>query len=317
MPLASNLLPVVVDCDPGHDDFFAILHAARATNLLGITTVAGNSPLHNTTTNALIAAQLFDINVPVHSGADRPLIAPAAFAADIHGESGLAGPVLPIVTRKLDSTDAVGFLIDITRQHEGVWLVPTGPLTNIALALRADPKMVDRIAGISLMGGGTTFGNRTATAEFNIYFDPEAAAAVFDCGAPIVMAGLNLTHQFLWGADDEATVRAHGTERAVFLADLIHHFSNAYNTVYFGMERGGPLHDPCAVLALTHPELFDFSNRHVVVETRGEHTRGMTVVDHRQTTWVKPPNVKVTEKVDVKAAKAVLHADLAAFSCRS
>jgi inosine-uridine nucleoside N-ribohydrolase len=314
MPTTADLLPVVVDCDPGHDDFFAILHAARHTNLLGITTVGGNSPLPNTTTNALIAAQLFNIDVPVHSGADRPLVAPAVFAADIHGASGLAGPTLPVVTRKLASTDAIGFLIDITRQHDGVWLVPTGPLTNIALALRADPKMVDRIAGISLMGGGTTFGNRTATAEFNIFYDPEAAAAVFDCGAPVVMAGLNLTHQFLWGADDEAIVRSHGTERAGFLADLIRHFSNAYNTVYFGMERGGPLHDPCAVLALTHPELFTFSNRHVVVETRGEHTRGMTVVDHRQTTWVKPPNVKVAETIDVEAAKAVLHADLAAFA---
>jgi inosine-uridine nucleoside N-ribohydrolase len=317
MPPASNLLPVVVDCDPGHDDFFAILHAARATNLLGITTVAGNSPLHNTTKNALIAAQLFDIDVPIHSGADRPLIAPSAFAADIHGESGLAGPVLPTVTRQLASTDAIGFLIDITQPHAGVWLVPTGPLTNIALAMRADPTMVDRIAGISLMGGSTTFGNRTATAEFNIFFDPEAAADVFASGAPIVMTGLNLTHQFLWGADDEAIVRSHGTERATFLADLVHHFSNAYNEVYFGMERGGPLHDPCAILALTHPELFEFSNRHVVVETHGAHTRGMTVVDHRQTTWVKPPNVKVAESIDVPAAKAVLHADLAAFSSGS
>jgi inosine-uridine nucleoside N-ribohydrolase len=314
MPTAADLLSVVVDCDPGHDDFFAILHAARHTNLLGITTVGGNSPLHNTTTNALIAAQLFNIDVPVHSGADRPLVAPAVFAADIHGASGLAGPVLPTVTRAVASSDAIGFLIDITRQHDGVWLVPTGPLTNIALALRSDPKMVDRIAGISLMGGGTTFGNRTATAEFNIYYDPEAAAAVFDSGAPIVMAGLNLTHQFLWGADDEAKVRSHGTVRATFLADLIHHFSNAYNTVYFGMERGGPLHDPCAVLALTHPELFTFSHRHVVVETRGEHTRGMTVVDHRQTTWVKPPNVKVAETIDVEAAKAVLHEGLREFS---
>lgn len=311
----SDRLPVIVDCDPGHDDFVAILHAARHTNLLGITTVAGNSPLTNTTTNALIATQLFGIDVPVHRGADRPLVAAPAFAPDIHGESGLAGPTLPVVTRTVASNDAVGFLIDATRSRHGVWLVPTGPLTNIALALRADPSLVDRIAGISLMGGGTTFGNRTATAEFNIWADPEAAAIVFGCGAPITMAGLNLTHQFLWGRDDEATVRAHGGERADFLADLMHHFATAYDEVYFGMERGGPLHDPCAVLALTHPELFTFSLRHVVVETRGEYTRGMTVVDHRSTTWVKPPNVRVCETIDVAGAKAVLHADLAAF-CR-
>jgi inosine-uridine nucleoside N-ribohydrolase len=308
------MIPLVIDCDPGHDDFFAILHAARHTELLGITTVAGNSPLGNTTTNALIAAQLFNIDAPVHSGADRPLVAPAVFAPDIHGDSGLAGPTLPKVTLALASTDAVGFLIDITRQRSGVWIAPTGPLTNIALALRADPSLAGRIAGISLMGGGTTFGNRTATAEFNIWADPEAADVVFSAGVPLIMCGLNLTHQFLWGAEDEALVRELGGVKADFLADLIHHFSNAYNTVYFGMERGGPLHDPCAVLAITHPELFEFVDRHVVVETRGRHTRGMTVVDHRSTTWVQPPNCKVAMSIDTDAAKEVLHAGLREFA---
>lgn len=307
---------IILDCDPGHDDFMAILVAARHTNLLGITTVAGNSPLSNTTKNALIATQLFDLDVPVHSGADRPLLQPPAFATDIHGESGLAGPTLPIVTRTVDGTDAVGYLLSTTREHEGAWLVPTGPLTNVALALRADPTLVDRIAGISLMGGGTTFGNRTATAEFNIFTDPEAAAITFDSGVPIIMCGLNLTHQFLWGADDEATVRALGGERAEFVADLVHHFATAYNEVYFGMDRGGPLHDPCAVLALTHPELFTFSDRHVVVETRGEHTRGMTVVDQRSTTWVLPPNTRVAETIDAEEAKRVMH-DLIALACRA
>lgn len=298
---------VFLDCDPGHDDFMAILLAARHCHLLGITTVAGNSPLSNTTKNALIATQLFNLDVPVHSGAERPLLEPPAFAPDIHGASGLAGPELPTLTRTVDGTDAVGYLLSATREHPGAWLVPTGPLTNIALALRADPTLIDRIAGISLMGGGTTFGNRTATAEFNIYADPEAAAMVFASGAPVVMCGLNLTHQFLWGTDDEQLVRSHGGERAAFVADLIHHFATAYNTVYFGMERGGPLHDPCAVLALTHPELLTFIDRHVVVETRGEHTRGMTVVDQRSTTWVKPANTRVAETLDAEAARAIMH----------
>jgi inosine-uridine nucleoside N-ribohydrolase len=305
---------VVLDCDPGHDDFVAILHASRHTDLLGITTVAGNSPLENTTHNALIAVQHFDLGVPVHAGADRPLVAAPVFAPDIHGASGLAGPVLPAVTIAPASNDAVRYLCEVTARHDDVWLVATGPLTNLALALRADPGLAGRIAGISLMGGGTTFGNRTATAEFNIWADPEAAAAVFACGAPLVMCGLNLTHQFLWGAADEAVVRGLGTERARFLADLLHHFATAYDEVYFGMERGGPLHDPCAVLALTHPGLFSFSRRHVVVETRGEHTRGMTVVDQRSTTWVEPANCEVAETIDAERAKAVIHADLAAFS---
>jgi inosine-uridine nucleoside N-ribohydrolase len=304
---------VFLDCDPGHDDFMAILLASRHCNLLGITTVAGNSPLANTTKNALIATQLFDLDVPVHSGAARPLLEPPVFAPDIHGESGLAGPTLPTLTRSVDGTDAVGYLLSATREHPGAWLVPTGPLTNIALALRADATLVDRIAGISLMGGGTTFGNRTATAEFNIYADPEAAAMVFECGAPIVMCGLNLTHQFLWGTEDEDHVRARGGERAEFVADLIHHFATAYNSVYFGMERGGPLHDPCAVLALTHPQLFTFSDQHVVVETRGQYTRGMTVVDQRSTTWVKPPNTRVAEAIHADAARAVMHDVIAAL----
>ena len=302
---------IFLDCDPGHDDFMAILVAARHCNLIGITTVAGNAPLAETTTNALIAKQLFGLDVPVHSGAERPLLETPAFAADIHGSSGLAGPTLPELTVAVDGTDAVGYLLQATREHPGAWLVPTGPLTNIALALRSDHTLVDRIAGISLMGGGTTFGNRTATAEFNIFADPEAAAITFDCGAPLIMCGLNLTHQFLWGTDDEATVRALGGVRSEFVADLIHHFATAYNEVYFDMGHGGPLHDPCAVLALTHPELFRFQDRHVVVETRGQHTRGMTVVDQRSTTWVKPPNARVADTIDASAARAVMHATIA------
>jgi inosine-uridine nucleoside N-ribohydrolase len=302
---------IFLDCDPGHDDFMAILLAARHCNLLGITTVAGNSPLANTTKNALIAKQLFNLDVPIHSGAERPLVQTPAFAPDIHGDSGLDGPTLPTLTIGVDGSDAVGFLLSATREHQGAWLVPTGPLTNIALALRIDPTLVDRIAGISLMGGGTTFGNRTATAEFNIYADPEAAAITFSCGAPIIMCGLNLTHQFLWGTDDESAVRSLGGERATFVADLIHHFATAYNEVYFDLDHGGPLHDPCAVLALTHPQLFSFSDRHVVVETRGEHTRGMTVVDQRSTTWVKHPNTKVAESINAPAARAVMHEAIA------
>ncbi len=174
----------------------AIVVAARHTELLGITTVAGNAPLERTTHNAMVVRELLGVDVPVHSGAARPLVAELHTAPAVHGASGLDGADLPEPTRPLDGTDAVGFIVDTCRRVEGVWLVGVGPLTNIALALRAAPDLAGRIAGISVMGGGT-FGNRSPVAEFNIWADPEAAAIVFGYGGPLVMAGLDLTHQLL------------------------------------------------------------------------------------------------------------------------
>jgi hypothetical protein len=168
---ASDRPRILLDCDPGHDDVVAIIVANHAADLVGITTVAGNAPLDRTTYNACVMRDLLGLTAPVHSGAVRPLIAPPLTATFVHGESGLDGADLPAPARGADSTDAVGFIIDTCRAAEGTWLVPTGPLTNIALALRAAPDLVDRIAGISLMGGGT-FGNRAVMSEFNIWADP-------------------------------------------------------------------------------------------------------------------------------------------------
>ena len=177
MAPSNHRLPIILDCDPGHDDAIAMVVAARHTNLLGITTVAGNAPLESTTHNAIVVRDLLGIDVPVHSGASRPLIAPPRHAGYVHGESGLDGADLPPPSGPPASRDAVGFIIDTVRSNDGVWLVPTGPMTNIALALRSAPDIASRIAGISFMGGGL-FGNRTPTAEFNIWADPEAAAIV-------------------------------------------------------------------------------------------------------------------------------------------
>ena len=172
---------ILVDCDPGHDDAVALVVAARFGDLVGVTTVAGNAPLTHTTRNARIVLDLIGSDVPLHSGAQRPLVAPARHAQNVHGESGLDGADLPEPSRPADSADAIGFIIDTCRATEGLWLVPVGPLTNIALALRSAPDLADRIAGISLMGGGT-FGNRTSAAEFNIWADPDAAAIVYGYG---------------------------------------------------------------------------------------------------------------------------------------
>ena len=283
---------LILDCDPGHDDAVAILFAAKHTELLGITTVSGNVPLDLTTRNALITAQILNINVPVYIGAERPLVAEAVHAPDIHGETGLGGPELPELARRAEEQDAVSYLIETIRQVNDVWLVITGPCTNAALAFRQAPDIVKRLKGISVMGGSSTFGNRTPAAEFNILADPEAADIVFNCGAPILMSGLNLTHQFAVTEKDVAKIREIGGGAAVFVADMLGFFAKTYKERYFGTFEG-PLHDPCAVMAITHPELFTFEARNVAVELRGEHTRGMTVVDTRGVKSDLPLNVQV------------------------
>lgn len=305
-------IPVILDCDPGHDDAVAILVAARHTNLLGITTVAGNAPLSSTSYNAQVMRDLLGLDVSVHAGADRPLIVPPRHAGFVHGESGLDGAELPAPTRPLDSADAVSFIVDSCRAHDGVWLVPTGPLTNIALALRAAPDLAGRIAGISLMGGGT-YGNRTAVAEFNIWADPHAAAIVFQYGGPLIMAGLDVTHRFQATPQRIAGVRAIGGALASLLGDLFEFFSRTYVSRHHNME-GAAVHDPLAVMALTHPHLFQRQAAHVVVETDGTHTVGQTIIDRRTLIEVPAPNCDILTDIDTDAAWATVTEAVAHFS---
>jgi inosine-uridine nucleoside N-ribohydrolase len=305
---------IVLDCDPGHDDVVAITVAALHTHLLAITTVAGNAPLDRTTYNACVMRDLLGLDAPVHSGAARPLVAEQHSATFVHGESGLDGADLPEPSRGADGVDAVEVIVETCRANEGTWIVATGPLTNVALALRAAPDLAERIAGISLMGGGT-FGNRSAAAEFNIWADPEAAAIVFGCGAPLVMAGLDVTHQLLVTPTRIADVDALDGRLAAVLADLFRFFSSTYMRRHDDI-AGAALHDPLAVLALTHAELFDATERHVVVETRGEHTRGMTVIDRRTLIEREPPNCTVLDMVDADAAWKVIVTAIAGASSR-
>ena len=305
-------LPVILDCDPGHDDAIAMVVAARHTNLLGITTVAGNAPLESTTCNALVMRDLLGIDTPVHAGASRPLVAPPRHAGYVHGESGLDGAELPSPLGPPASRDAVGFIIDTVRDNDGVWLVPTGPLTNIALAIRSAPDMASRLAGISFMGGGL-YGNRTPTAEFNIWADPEAAAIVLDYGGPLVMAGLDATHQFQATPERIEQLRVVPGRLAATLADLMRFFTETYVKRHENM-RGAAVHDPLAVMALTHPGLFTRSFSHVVVETAGEHTRGMTVIDQRTLLDRPEPNCDRLVGVDSDAAWAVVIEAIEHFS---
>jgi inosine-uridine nucleoside N-ribohydrolase len=303
---------MIIDCDPGDDDAVAILLAGRHADLVGITTVSGNVPLADTTRNALVVTQVLGLDVPVHAGASRPLVAEPAPAHDVHGKTGLDGPALPPLGRKAAGTDASGFIIEAATRHDALWLVATGPLTNVALALRRDPEAMARLKGISLMGGSAGFGNRTAVAEFNILQDPEAADIVFRSGLPIRMAGLNLTHQIKATDADRAAIRSVGGAAAAFFADLLDFSAQTYASVYFG-RRERPLHDPCAVLAVTHPELFRHAPRHVAVELRGEHTRGMTVVDERDLARPAAATAEVGYNVDADAMRRLLVETVAAY----
>ena len=300
---------LILDCDPGHDDAVALAVAAHRGRLLGVTTLAGNVSLEHTTRNALAIVQMLGIDVEVHSGAAGPSTGRSVDdAAHVHGEHGLAGATLPELRRTVASTDAVGYLVDVTRSHPGAWIVATGPLTNVAAALRSDPTITERIAGISIMGGGT-FGNVTAAAEFNIHFDPEAADVVLRCGAPLVMCGLDLTHQLLV---DDAMVersRAFGNEFGRFAADFLSGYLANVRALH-GDARDAALHDPCAVLAVTDPHVLRVAPRRVAVETAGEHTRGMTLVDRRS--WARGGNVDWAQIIDAPAAMEIILGSIAA-----
>jgi inosine-uridine nucleoside N-ribohydrolase len=292
---------IILDCDPGHDDAIAILLAAHhpEIDLLAITTVAGNQSLEKTTRNALKVCSLADIHdVPVARGMDRPLVRPAKHAPDIHGESGMDGPHIPEPTIEVAPRHAVDLLIDLLMNSDGdITLVPTGPLTNIAAAIRQQPAIVPKIKAISLMGGAIGLGNVTPAAEFNIHTDPEAAAIVLACGRPITMVPLEVTHQAL--ATPEVTARLRAAQRPVasFAADLLIFFASTYRKV-FGFPAA-PLHDPCAVAAVIDPTIIRANMMHVEIETAGEWTSGRTVCDVYARLG-KEPNVRVGYALEVE-----------------
>ena len=289
---------MIVDCDPGHDDAIALIVAHAYAEVLGVTTVAGNAPLVATTANALLMTALLGVDTPVHSGAAEALAGPAPHAQAVHGSSGLGGVTRIEHDRNVASTDAVGFLLEAPGPDD--WIVALGPLTNLALAIERDPGWVRRIAGISIMGGSATVGNVTRVAEFNIWADPEAAVRVFGAGADLTMCGLNLTHQFR--SSDAVTERLRRVDNPLAaLAAESFDYLHARMAEFIG-SRDAALHDPCAVFAVTHPELIRTEARAVGVETEGALTRGMTVVDQRVSRRRDPENVRVAYGIDAEGA---------------
>ncbi|HEU5491184.1 MAG TPA: nucleoside hydrolase [Gaiellaceae bacterium] len=291
--------PVVLDCDPGHDDAIALLLALASPELelLGVTTTYGNQTLEKTTANALRVLELVErTDVPVSAGADRPLARELVVAAHVHGESGLDGPSLPEAHATPIPDDAASFTARAIRTASApVTIVATGPLTNVARYLAEHgPEGIGRIV---VMGGAIAEGNFTPAAEFNVWCDPEAAAAVFDSGVDVGMIGLDVTHQALLGAEVEARLRDAGRVGA-FVADLNVYFTRYHRETY-GWE-GAPIHDAVAVAHLIRPGLVETRHRNVEVELESELCRGRTVVDlwHRT---ARPPNAHVGVAIDVEA----------------
>lgn len=273
---------ILIDCDPGHDDAIAIMlaHGDPGVELVAITTVGGNQTLDKVTHNARVVATVCGMtDVPIAAGSAVPLVRPIRTAAAIHGESGLDGPVLPEPTVPLDDRHAVDLIIDTVMSNPpgSITLVPTAPLTNIALAVRKQPAIVDRVAEVVLMGGGYSKGNVTPAAEFNIAVDPEAAQAVFAAPWKVTMIGLDLTHQALATTQVQQRIAAIGTPPARFVTELLENYGSNYRAAQgFGAP---PVHDPCAVARVIDPSVMTVRPAHVEVELAGRHTTGMTVCD--------------------------------------
>ena len=275
---------IILDCDPGHDDAVALLlaHGSPEIDLLAVTTVVGNQTLEKVTRNALAIARVANITgIPFAAGCDRPLVRTIENAPDIHGESGMDGPVLPEPTLELDPRHAVDLIIDTVMSHEPgtVTLVPTAGLTNIALAVRKEPRIAERVKEVVLMGGGYHVGNWSAVAEFNIKIDPEAAHIVFNEKWPLTMVGLDLTHQALATDEVAARIAAVGTKPAKFVGELLEFFGHAYKDAQ-GFDFP-PVHDPCAVAYVIDPSVMTTRRVPLDVELTGTLTLGMTVADFR------------------------------------
>jgi purine nucleosidase len=298
-----------------------LAHGNPEVELLAITTVAGNQTLDKTTLNARRVCTVAGIaNVPIAAGCDRPLLRELVTAAKIHGESGLDGHSFGEPTVPLSDRHAVDLIVDLVMSSDGdITLVPTGPLTNIAMALKHEPRLASRVQEVVLMGGAYTRGNHSPAAEFNIAVDPEAAAVVFRAGWPLTMVGLDLTHQALATQAVSDRIAALGTPVSHMVVDLLTFYRKTTKEAAgfdtppdlraptFGprpsgprwakVGQGGPVHDPCAVARVIRPDLVRCVDAFVAIETKGEWSSGMTVTDFRGTLH-HPPNALVATTLD-------------------
>lgn len=289
---------IILDCDPGHDDAIAMLLAGKhpAIELLGITTVAGNATLDHTTENALRVAQALDLDVPVFAGMPRPLVREQEVADDIHGKSGLDGPVFPPLDRRAEEKNAVLWIIETLMASDGdITLVPTGPLTNIAVAMRMEPRILPKIRRIVLMGGAYGLGNVTPAAEFNIYADPEAASVVFRSGVPLTMMGLDLTNQTICTPDIIERMERIGNRAGKLFGDIMRF---TLKTQRLNGLEAGPVHDVTCVAYLIAPGIFTMKDMYTEIEINHGPCYGRTVCDYVGR-YHRAPNASVGITLDL------------------
>lgn len=291
---------IILDCDPGHDDAVAILMAGAhpKIDLLGITTVAGNQTIEKTTLNALNVTEYLGLDVPIYRGMEGPIVRKTqSIADDIHGESGLDGQIFERHGKKIEDIHAIDFIIETVISENSVTLVPIGPMSNIAMAMRREPKIIKKIENIVFMGGAYQLGNVTPAAEFNIYADAEAAYVVFNSGVPLVMMGLDVTRQALCYPSIVERMEKIGGKASKLFTDLMRFFCKTQKET-FGWE-GGPLHDPTCIAYLIDKTCIETKDMYSEVEIRSESCYGRTLCDYFGVTG-KNPNSKVSVKLDVE-----------------
>lgn len=292
-------IPIILDCDPGHDDAIAILLAVQSPriDLRAVTTTFGNCAIEDATRNALRILTLGGAtSVPVARGAAGSLAGLSELGNYVHGVSGLDGPEMPEPGFRLSEKSAVELMYSVLQSSDlPVTIVATGPLTNVAMLVQTHPEILPKIGEIIFMGGSTERGNHTPTAEFNTYADPEALDAVISSEIPLKMVGLNLTHQAL--ATPEVIARMQAMQHSIgrICGEWMGFFGSSYRAVW--KFDSPPVHDPCTIAALIEPSLITWQECFLAVETEGKWTRGTTVVDTHNR-YEKSPNARVAMKLD-------------------
>ena len=307
---------IIIDTDPGQDDALAILLALGSPELdvLGITCIAGNVPLPLTIRNAQLVCELAGRpDMKIFAGCERPMVRDLVTAEIVHGETGLDGPDWDEPTMPVQDMHAVDWLVDVLMAAEDgeVTLCPVGPITNVAMAMVREPRIIPKIGQIVTMGGGFFVGgNTTPVAEFNVYVDPHAAAVMYRSGIPIVTMPLDVTHKALMSPEWIESMRAIGGDIGEKTAAMLS-FYGRYDIARYGT-RGGPLHDPATIAYLLEPELYEGKDVFVEVETHSELTMGMTVVDYWDR-FEREPNCRWISEVDSDGFFELIRRRLAAL----
>lgn len=287
---------LIIDCDPGHDDAFALLIASYSDkfNLLAVTTCSGNQTVEKTYRNAFNLLNFFNRgDIPLAKGNSNPLFRPSRICPEIHGESGLDGFTFPKYPDKASNIAGCDLIIKTLLENEDVTVVTTGPMTNLALAIKKEPKILTHIKEIVLMGGSTGEGNITKAAEFNILVDPEAADICFKARVPLRMLGLNVTRQILVTEEVIEAAKKINTRGSDLFVKLMEVF-NKNQRDFFGLEAG-PLHDPATIISLINEKAFVFEPMHVDIDTSNTDEVGRTICTNK-----KPYNCDVAVKVNIK-----------------